>query len=142
VSTNTISAKALMVLVDTGFGEFGMSFLPCYCYYINIVNNHYHLLHSLLPDKNTRTVTVMTCDVDSMIASSQTMLISPTLFTNRFINTVIKHFLLLLFHCLIAFWQFLTNVYVMLLQALHTSNKFGSSLMYTLNYLNILIVVK
>jgi len=72
-----------------------------------VLNKQHHLLHSLLP------VMVTTCDVGAMIASSHTMMISATLFTDKFINTVIKHSLLSLFHCLIAFWQFLINEYGM-----------------------------
>jgi len=58
---------------------------------------------------------ITTCDVGAMIASSHTMMISATLFTDKFINTVIKYFLLLLFHYLIAFSQFLINEYFVML---------------------------
>jgi len=40
---------------------------------------------------------VMTCDVGAMIASSHTMIISATLFTDKFRNAVINYFLLFLF---------------------------------------------
>jgi len=50
-----------------------------------VLNNHCHLLHSLLPDK--RTVMVTSCDVGAMIAFSHTMMIRATLFTDKFINT-------------------------------------------------------
>jgi len=72
----------------------------------------------------SKTTMVTSCDADAIIASSHPMMTNATLFTDKYINIVIKCLLCNLFgfacsplsldFCSIAFWQFPINEYVML----------------------------
>jgi len=74
-------------------------------------NSRHRLLHSLLPDKNSRGYDLRRRRHDRILSHNDDQ---RNFVHGQFIHTVIKRFLVFPFYRLIAFWQFLVNEYVTL----------------------------
>jgi len=80
-----------------------------------VLNDQHHLLHSLLPDKNSHGYDLRRRRHDRILSHND----DQRNFVHKFINTVVKHFFLYL----IAFWQFLINEYVMLCYVMYVPRR-------------------